>query len=106
MDAVTVSLLEPGEEPAWDAFVREHPGSTFFHLSGWRRVIERAFRHRTFYLLAQQRGEICGVLPLTQVRSMLFGNPLISNAFCMHGGPVAVDERATNRLRAEAIRIA
>jgi FemAB-related protein (PEP-CTERM system-associated) len=37
---------------------------------------------------------------------MLFGNFLISNAFCMHGGPVATDEGTINILRAEAIRIA
>ncbi len=106
MEAVIATLLESGEEPAWDAFVRQQPSSTFFHLSGWRRVIERAFRHRTFYLIARRRRDICGVLPLTQVRSMLFGNFLISNAFCMHGGPVATDEGTINILRDEAIRIA
>lgn len=106
MEPVIASVLEPGEEPAWDAFVREQPSSTFFHLSGWRRVIERAFRHRTFYLLARRRGNVCGILPLTQVCSLLFGNSLISNAFCMHGGPVAADEGTINVLRAEAIRIA
>jgi FemAB-related protein (PEP-CTERM system-associated) len=43
---------------------------------------------------------------LTQVRSLLFGNLLISNAFCMHGGPIAGDEAAARDLREAAVRIA
>jgi FemAB-related protein (PEP-CTERM system-associated) len=105
MKAMTVSLLDAGEEQAWDAFVREQRSATFFHLSGWKSVIERAFGHRTFYLVARRRGEICGVLPLTQVRSLLFGNSLISNAFCIHGGILAEDEDARDRLRTAAIEI-
>jgi len=102
----SVTLLEPAEGPAWDAFVRESPSATFFHLSGWRRVIETAFGHRTFYLVARRRGEICGVLPLTQVKSLLFGNSLISNAFCVQGGIIADDAATYSTLEAEAIRIA
>jgi FemAB-related protein (PEP-CTERM system-associated) len=106
MTSNVVSILDRGEEPAWDAFVAAHTSSTFFHLSGWRRVIERAFRHKTFYLTARRNGDICGVLPLTQIRSILFGNYLISNAFCVRGGPIAANESAATELRAEAVRIA
>jgi len=104
--AVTVAVLEREDEPAWDAFVREAPGGTFFHLSGWRDVIERAFGHRTFYLMARRGPEICAVLPLTRVKSLLFGNSLISNAFCIHGGFAGDDSEARESLRAEAVRIA
>ena len=105
MEPMTVSLLETGGEAAWDAFVRSSPSATFFHLSGWRRVIEAAFRHKTFYLVARRYGNICGVLPLTQVKSVLFGNSLISNAFCVYGGIAAADEGASDGLRKEALRI-
>jgi len=106
MSAVNVSLLESGEEAAWDGFVEESPSATFFHRVGWKRVIERAFAHRTFYLVARRGGQICGIFPLTQVKSLLFGHSLISNAFCIHGGPVSDDESTGNALRNEAIRIA
>jgi FemAB-related protein (PEP-CTERM system-associated) len=105
METVTVNRLEPGEEPAWDGFVEESPSGTFFHRSGWKRVIEKAFGHRTFYLLARRHGNVCGVLPLTHVKSLLFGNSLISNAFCIHGGIVAEDAAAREALKIEAIRI-
>ena len=77
MAAVKASLIEPGDERAWDDFVRAAPGATFFHLSGWKRVIEKAFGHRTFYLMARRGPAVVGVLPLTHVKSRLFGNSLI-----------------------------
>ncbi|HEX4159697.1 MAG TPA: FemAB family XrtA/PEP-CTERM system-associated protein [Rhizomicrobium sp.] len=101
-----VSMLDPGEEPAWDAFVRDCPAATFFHLSGWRRVIEKAFGHRTFYLAARQAKEIRGVLPLTQIKSVLFGNSLISNAFCVHGGIATAEAEAADQLCFAALEIA
>jgi FemAB-related protein (PEP-CTERM system-associated) len=106
LSTLTVDLLEEGGEPAWDDFAQQAPDATLFHLSGWRRVIEKAFGHRTFYLVARRGSDICGVLPLTQIKSALFGNSLISNAFCVQGGVVASELEAGERLRAEAVRIA
>ncbi len=89
-------LAEAG--PAWDAFVRAQPTATFFHLSAWRDVIERAFGHRAHYVYAEQDGDITGVLPLVQVRTRLFGHALISTPFCVYGGPVAADEQSFRAL--------
>jgi FemAB-related protein (PEP-CTERM system-associated) len=100
-----VRPLRSGEEPRWDAFVHAHPDATFFHLSGWKRVIERAFGHHTHYLLSERDGALTGVLPLTHVRSWLFGSSLISNAFGVYGGPVAVDAESVRSLEAEAVRL-
>jgi FemAB-related protein (PEP-CTERM system-associated) len=86
--------IEARDEPAWDAFVASHPDATFFHQVAWRRVIARAFGHRTFYLMAEQDGVVVGVLPLAHVRSALFGRSLISVPFCVYGGPLAVDGAA------------
>ncbi len=82
-----------------------HPGGTFFHLVGWKRVIERAFRHPTHYLIAERGGIIAGVLPLTHVKSLLFGSSLISNAFAVRGGPIATDEESLRALEGEAVRL-
>lgn len=103
--AVSVSPLGQGEERLWDEFVRTTPDATFCHLSGWRSVIEKVFGHRTHYLMARQGATVVGVLPLTHVRSFLFGNALISNAFCMYGGPAAISDHAYAALESEAIAI-
>ena len=86
--------LDDAGAAAWDAFVAAHPHGTFFHRAAWRHVIERAFGHRTHYLVAERDGAIVGVLPLGHVRSPLFGNTLISVPFCVYGGPLAADREA------------
>lgn len=101
-----VRSFASGDEARWDEFVLDCPEASFFHLSGWRRVIERAFGHRTYYLLAEQAGSVTGVLPLTHVKSALFGNTLLSNAFCVYGGPAARDETSRTALEREAVALA
>jgi FemAB-related protein (PEP-CTERM system-associated) len=100
---IAVRSFQAGDERQWDDFVLAHPGGTFFHLSGWRRVIERAFRHPTYYLVAERGGSIAGVLPLAHVKSRLFGSSLISNAFAVRGGPIAVDAESLHALEGAAL---
>ncbi len=100
---ITIRTLEPADEPRWDAFVEAAPDATFFHLSGWRKVIETAFKHRTYYLMAERGETITGVLPLTLVKTKLFGASLISNAFCVYGGPVGADVSSMASLEDAAV---
>jgi FemAB-related protein (PEP-CTERM system-associated) len=86
------------ETAAWDSFVRAHPDATFFHLAAWREVIQSAFGHRPYYVAAAQDGAIVGVLPLVQVKTRLFGHTLISNPFCVYGGPLAATPEASRAL--------
>jgi len=100
--SVAVRLMHAEDVARWDAFVSACPEATFFHRAGWKTVIERAFGHRTHYLLAQRDGIIVGVLPLTEVNSCLFGHSLVSNVFCVYGGIAAADDAARAALDAEA----
>lgn len=66
---ITVRDLEANDNARWDAFVDATPGGTFFHLSGWKRVIEGAFKHllRDFAGTRMDRlflGEASGPFPL------------------------------------------
>src|SRR5207249_4206696 len=102
---ITVRALASDDNAIWDAFVEATPGGTFFHLSGWKRVIETAFRHRTYYLMAERDRAVSGILPLTLVKTKLFGASLISNAFCVQGGPIAADEASLRALEDAAVRL-
>ncbi len=79
---------------------------SFFHLSAWQQVIKQAFGHDTYYFYAEQDGEITGILPLTHVNSLLFGNSLVSNAFCVYGGIVASNDEAFAALQTKAQELA
>jgi len=95
---VTVRLLQADDASRWDAYVLTHPDATFFHRTGWKRVIEQAFGHRTHFLLAERDGAIVGVLPLAEINSRLFGHSLGSLPFCAYGGIVADDAAAQRAL--------
>lgn len=97
--------LTPDAAPAWDAFVHAMPDATFCHLSGWRGVIEAAFGHATHYTYAEQDGAIVGVLPLARMRTLLFGDALISTPFCVYGGPVAATPEAAAALEDHAVAL-
>lgn len=90
--------LDIASEPAWDAFVDALPAATFFHKAAWRRLIAEEFGHRTFYTYAERDGAIVGVLPLVQVKTLLFGNALTSTPFCVYGGPLAADPETARAL--------
>ncbi|HIJ86011.1 MAG: FAD/FMN-containing dehydrogenase [Magnetococcales bacterium] len=103
---VTVRALQPQDVAAWDRFVLKMDQATFFHRSGWKQVLEEAFGHKTYYLLAEADGVIVGVLPLGRIHSLLFGDALISTPFCVYGGIVAVDGAVAMVLEQEAVSLA
>ena len=90
----------------WDAFVAACPEATFFHRAAWQQVIHQVFGHATYYLYAERDGAIVGVLPLAQVKSLLFGHALVSLPFAVYAGVAAADEAAAAALEADAERIA
>ena len=92
--SLAVRQLDAGWAVRWDAFVAAQPEASFFHRAGWQPVIERSFRHKSYFLYAEAAGEIRGVLPLVHVNSRLFANGLISTPFCVAGGPAAADPAA------------
>ena len=101
-----VRAFRAEDAAAWDAFVRAREEGTFFHLAQWRLVLERAFGHPTHHLLAERDGAICGVLPLAELRSRLFGHALVSTPFCVYGGVVASDAAAHAALTEQACALA
>lgn len=101
-----IKTLDESKYAQWDAFVQANPEASFFHQSGWKEVIERAFGHKTYYLYVENNGEITGILPLVHVKSLLFGNTLVSTAFCVYGGIVANDEASALELDKEACLLA
>ncbi len=100
---IRIASLTPEQYARWDAFVMQCPEATFFHRAGWKEVLERALRHDTYFLYAEENGEILGVLPLAHVRSRLFGNALSSLAFCVYGGIAASSEEARQALEQAAV---
>jgi len=80
------------------AFVRAHPGGTPFHLPAWLDAVEASTGQRAHLLVAERAGRIEGVLPLTAIRSMLFGKAMVSSGFAVGGGALAADAAVADAL--------
>jgi serine/alanine adding enzyme len=91
---------------ACDTFVAQRPDSKICHLYDWGEMIEKYIGLKNFYLAAREHGQIYGVLPLMQVRSRLFGNRMISEAFSSYGGPLADSQQTQDALFQYAVKLA
>ena len=106
MNKIIVRRMQKTDVAAWDAFVDQCPGATFFHRAGWKEVIEASFGHQAHYFLAENNRGILGVLPLVEMQHPIFGHALSSLPFCVYGGIAARSDSAQSLLDAEAQRLA
>jgi len=85
----------------WDSFVSRHPAARCCHLSAWKRIVERAFGHSTYYLVSESEDRrVDGVFPMVRLRSRLFGDFLVSVPYLNYGGPCAESEGGFRELMA------
>jgi len=95
-----------GMEIAWVSYVERHPRGTLRHLPLWRDLLLSCYPHRPHYLFAfGDDGEMCGLLPLMQVKSWLTGNRLVSLPFWQDCGPIGDSPGIEQHLVAEAERL-
>jgi len=95
-----------GERAQWDDFVRHTPSGTFFHLIGWKEVLEETFGFASRYLVAERGGQIVGVLPLVELRSAFAKPTLLSVPFAVEGGVCSADAEARLALERAALALA
>lgn len=100
-----VDVVEWGDGEAWDGFVADADGATFCHLWGWREIFGAGFGHTVHYRAAVRDGGLVGVHPLVRVKSLIFGDYLVSMPFLNYGGPLGTPEART-ALAADAHRLA
>jgi FemAB-related protein (PEP-CTERM system-associated) len=106
MEIKQLALTDTANAARWDAFVLACPEATFFHRAAWQGILRDVFRHPTYFLYAEQAGEIHGVLPLAHIKSRLFGNSLIALPFAVYGGVAASSTEAASALELEAQSLA
>ncbi|MFT5051260.1 MAG: FemAB-related protein (PEP-CTERM system-associated) [Chlamydiales bacterium] len=102
----TIRPAGPADDAARDEFVRAHPEGTFFHLTGWRNVIQRHMGHESRDLLAFQGEQLVGVLPLMNCRGLFGGRQLISMPYAVYGGPLGLAAEIDRELVQHAEQIA
>lgn len=100
---VTVRVTTGADRVPWNAYVLRHPEATFFHRFEWSDVLQQAFGHAGHYLVAERARQVVGVLPLAEMKSLLFGHALVSTPFCVYGGVLADDGDVCHALEDAAV---
>lgn len=102
-----VKIISENQLEDWDKYIFAHPEATFCHRAGWYRVIKKAFGHQPFYLAAfDKKGQVTGVMPLFENKSLLFGHALISQPFCVYGGILSDSAEIREKLESSAVSLA
>jgi serine/alanine adding enzyme len=87
---IKIVQLTTHKQPQWINYVKHHANATIYHSLAIKEVIEQTFNHKTLYLMAVDKtDEVRGVLPLTQLKSRLFGDLYCAVPFFNYGGVLA-----------------
>jgi len=96
---------DAGELHRIESFVSEQRAS-LFHSPAWLCAVEAGTGQRGAGLVAERLGVVTGWLPLTEVRSALFGKALVSSGFGVGGGICAETPEAARALASTAEALA
>lgn len=102
---VVVRATMAADRVNWNAYVQRHAEATFFHRHEWSGVLRDAFGHASHYLVAERARQVVGVLPLAEMKSLLFGHALVSTPFCVYGGVLADDANVRRALEDAAVAL-
>ncbi len=100
-----VTAFDPSDQAAVNSlkgFLAERAAS-LFHQPQWLAAVEAGTGQCAGGFVARQLGVITGWLPVTQVRSALFGKALVSSGFGVGGGICAVHPDAAKALARAAV---
>lgn len=96
-----LDMRDAGDVRRIEAFLGE-TGASLFHRPAWLAAVEKGTGHRAAGIFSARLGQVRGWLPLTEVRSMLFGKALVSSGFGVGGGIVAESHASARALAAAA----
>lgn len=103
---MTIKLLENNSDilGRWDEYVDAHDEGHLYHRAKWKEIIESTFGHRCYYFYAvNDSDKICGVFPVTHLKSRLFGNYAVSVPYFNYGGVLADSGQIADELLSVAV---
>jgi len=102
-----IRLAKQEDRPGIDRYVEQSASSSLYHHHAWCEVIEKSFGHKSYYLICvNENGSLGGILPLVHMKSLAFGNLMVSMPYFNYGGVCADNDTNRNHLVGEAIKIA
>jgi len=81
-----------------DNYIINHPASSPYHTLKWQEFIFKTFGFKTYNLVVSVQDKIYCFLPLTFIKSFIFGNYFVSIGFADTGGILSENNSATKFL--------
>lgn len=89
IDKIRIVKAGNQDKQIWNEYIRNNSQSSIFHRFEWKNIVEATYNHRPIYLLALKNSDVVGVLPAFIIRSLIFGNKLVSLPFGQYAGPIS-----------------
>lgn len=103
----TLDLSDLRARDEADAFVMLNDAGMVFHRTAWSAAVEKGTGNRSHYLVTRDvAGRLTGLLPLSEIKSSLFGKALVSAGFGIGGGVLANDPKSREALIETAVALA
>ena len=85
---IDINLLQPGDEAEYDAALKTDAHSLLYGSIKYRDLLRQVTNCEDLYLIAKNRGEIVGILPVFLKRNSKYGDILNSLPFYGSNGGV------------------
>ena len=102
---ITVFQAKNSDRKIWDDFVLTRPDASPYHLFAWKLAIEASYGHSCYYLSAEKKGQLVGILPLVHIRFLNIVNELTALPYCDVGNCVCDADEVQDALLAEALSV-
>lgn len=79
-------VVELNDSAEWNSVIATDQYASVYHLWEWGEALSQTYGYKRHYLASVQDHEIIAAFPLINIKSVLFGNRLISLPFCEYGG--------------------
>lgn len=100
MEVVSLKI----DKESWNKFVQSASHSSIYHTLEWEKVIEETYGYKpNYFFVKNDRGEVTGIMPLFEVKSLIFGNRLVSLPFSYCAGALYTNIESAAKLLNHAI---
>lgn len=80
--------INPINYPDWDELLLTNENASFFHTSGWAKVLHGSYGYTPLYFTSIEDGKLTGLIPMMEVKSILTGKRGVSLPFTDQCEPI------------------
>ncbi len=87
-----IQIIDPTVTDSWDRLLLTNKKNSFFHSSGWARVLSESYNYIPLFFSVIQDGRLEALVPCMEVSSIVTGKRGVSLPFTDYCEPIVSDE--------------